>query len=52
LKSAVESWCHWNKGDKDILEKVQRSAVAIVFNFKAKDYESKLVEAGMITLEQ
>ena len=40
------------KGDKEILEKVQRRAVAMVSNFKAKDYENKLVEAGMITLEQ
>ena len=52
LEYAVASWCPWTKGDKEILEKVQRRAVAMVSNFKAKDYESKLVEAGMITLEQ
>ena len=52
LEYAVASWCPWNKADKEILEKVQKRAVAMVSNFKAKDYESKLVEAGMITLEQ
>jgi hypothetical protein len=40
------------KGDKEILEKVQRRSVVMVSNLKSKDYESKLVEAGMITLEQ
>ena len=52
LEYAVASWSPWTKGDKEILEKVQRRAVAMVSNFKAKDYETKLVEAGMITLEQ
>ena len=52
LEYAVASWCPWTKGDKEILEKVQRRAVAMVSNFKTKEYESKLVEAGMITLEQ
>ena len=46
------SWSPWTKGDEEILEKVQRRAVAMVSNFKAKVYESKLVEAWMITLEQ
>ena len=52
LEYAVASWCPWSKGDKEILEKVQRRAVNMVSNFKSKDYEKKLAEAGMISLEQ
>ena len=52
LEYAVASWSPWTKGDKEILEKVQRRSVVMVSNLKSKDYESKLVEAGMITLEQ
>ena len=35
-----------------MLEKVQRRAVSMVSNFRARNYEDKLVEAGMTTLEQ
>ena len=52
LEYSVANWSPWTKGDKEILEKVQRRAVAMVSNLEAKDYESMLVEAGMITLEQ
>ena len=52
LEYAVASWSPWTMTDKEVLEKVQKRAVAMVTNFKAKDYENKLREAGMITLEK
>ena len=52
LEYAVASWCPWLQADKVMLEKVQRRALNMVSNFKAKNYEDKLREAGMITLEQ
>ena len=38
LEYAVASWCPWNKADKEILEKVQKSAVAMVI-FHLKIFE-------------
>ena len=35
-----------------MLEKVQRRAISMVSNFQARNYEDKLKEAGMISLEQ
>ena len=49
---AVASWCPWSKEDREILEKVQNHALNMISNFKFKDYEKKLAEAGMISLEQ
>ena len=52
LEYAVAAWSHWLQSDKVMLEKVQRRAVSMVSNFRARNYEDKLLEAGMITLEQ
>ena len=52
LEYAVAAWCPWLQADKLMLEKVQRRAVSMVSNFRARNYEDKLVEAGMTTLEQ
>ena len=52
LEYAVASWSPWNKQDKDLLEKVQKRAVSMVSNFNAKNYDDKLREAGMTTLEK
>ena len=38
-------------GDKDILENVQKRAVAMVTNLKGKNYRDRLAELGMFTLE-
>ena len=52
LEYAVASWCSWTKADKDMLEKVQKRALAMVSNFSASKYEDKLLEAGMTTLRR
>ena len=48
----MASWCPWLQADKEMLEKVQMRALNMVSNFKARNYEDKLKEAGMISLEQ
>ena len=52
LEYAVAAWRPWLQSDKQMLEKVQKRAVSMVSNFRARKYEDKLLEAGMITLEQ
>ena len=52
LEYAVASWSPYTKGDKEILEKVQRRALAMVSNLKGKSYEERLAEVNMTTLEK
>ena len=52
LEYAVQSWCPYNVADKEVLEKVQKRAIAMVSNFSSKSYEEKLKEVGMTTLEE
>ena len=40
------------QADKEKLEKVQRRAINMVANFRSRNYQDKLKEAGMLTLEQ
>ena len=51
LDYCAPAYSPWTKGDKDILENVQRKAIGMVTNFKGRTYEEKLAEAGMVTLE-
>ena len=48
----MASWCPYNKGDKEVLEKVQRRALAMISNLKGKSYEERLAEVKMTTLER
>ena len=52
LEYPVASWSPYTKGDKEILEKVQRRALAMVSNLKGKSYEERLAEVNMTTLEK
>ena len=52
LEYAVQAWCPWTIGDKEVLEKVQRRAVGMVTNVKGKGYEEKLAAMDMSTLEE
>jgi hypothetical protein len=51
LEYAVQAWCPWTLGDKEILENVQRRAVAMVTNLRGRTYGERLAEMGMTTLE-
>ena len=39
------------KGDGECCEKVQKRAVSMVKNLRAKMYEGRLLEAGLTTLQ-
>ena len=43
-------WSPWTVGDKEVLERVQRRAVGMVTNWRARSYEARLAEARMTTL--
>ena len=51
LEFAVSAWSPWTERDKYALEKVQRRAVRMITGLKGKNYEEKLKELGMLSLE-
>jgi hypothetical protein len=52
LEFAVQAWSPWHQADKEVLEKVQRRAVAMVSGLRGRDYEDRLRELGLTTLEE
>jgi hypothetical protein len=52
LEFATAAWSPWTAADKECLEKVQKRAVKMVSGLKSTEYEEKLKELGMTTLEE
>jgi hypothetical protein len=52
LDFAVQAWSPWQQADKEALEKVQRRAVGMVSGLQSRDYEDRLKELGLTTLEE
>jgi ribonucleases P/MRP protein subunit RPP40 len=52
LEFPVQAWAPWQQGDVELLEKVQRRAVAMVSGLQGQDYESRLKELGLTTLSE
>jgi hypothetical protein len=52
LEFSVRAWAPWSQADKDVLERVQRRAVGMVSGLQGRDYEARLREIGMTTLEE
>jgi ribonucleases P/MRP protein subunit RPP40 len=52
LEFAVQAWSPWHQADKDVLEKVQRRAVAMVAGLRRREYEDRLKELKLTTLEE
>jgi ribonucleases P/MRP protein subunit RPP40 len=52
LEFAVQAWSQGPQADKEVLEKVQRSAVGMVSGLRSAGYEDRLRELGLITLEE
>jgi hypothetical protein len=52
LEFAVQAWSPWTQHDKDLLEKVQKRAIAMVSGLQGTSYEERLEELGMTTLEE
>ena len=52
LEFAVPAWSPWTAQDKEILEAVQRKAVRMVSGLASSDYEGRLRELNLLSLEQ
>jgi hypothetical protein len=48
----VQGWSPWNQANKDILEKVQKRTVSMVSGLRRRDYEDRLKEQNLTTLEE
>ena len=48
---AVQAWSPWTQADKELLEAVQKRAVRMVSGLRGKEYEDRLKEVGLTTLE-
>ena len=53
LEFAGPAWSPpWQEGDKECLEKVQKKAVTMVLAARAYRYVGRLLELGMMSLEE
>jgi Reverse transcriptase (RNA-dependent DNA polymerase)/Endonuclease-reverse transcriptase len=52
LEFAVQAWSPWLQADKELLESVQRRAVGMVSGLQSRDYEGRLRELKLTTLEE
>jgi hypothetical protein len=52
LEFSTPAWSPWMAADKECLEKVQKRAVKMVSGHKATEYELRLKELGLVTLEE
>jgi hypothetical protein len=51
LEFSTWAWLPWTAADKDTLEKVQKCAVKMLTGLKETEYETRLKELGLETLE-
>ena len=52
LEFAVQAWSPWTVADREALERVQRKMVRQVAGLRSMDYEDRLKELGLTTLEE
>jgi hypothetical protein len=52
LEFAVQAWSPWLQADKDVLEKMQRRAMGMISQLQSRDYEGRLRELNLTTLEE
>lgn len=52
LEFSAQAWSPWQQGDIDVLENVQKRAVAMISGLKSQDYKERLLELDMTTLEE
>ena len=52
LEFSVQAWSPWAAQDKEVLEKVRQRAVKMISGLRARDYEDRLQELGLMTLEE
>jgi len=51
LEYAIQTWCPYQKGDIEHLEKVQRRATRLVKGYRKLSYEERLRKLGLTTLQ-
>jgi len=51
LEFAIPVWTPWTQGDIELLEKIQIKMVGMVSGLKERNYQEKLKELGLQTLE-
>jgi len=52
LEFAVQAWSPWTVADREVLEQVQKKAVKQISGLRSTDYEGRLRELGLTTLEE
>jgi len=52
LEFATPAWSPWTEVDKGCLEDIQRQAVRMISGLRGANYEEKLEEIGLLTLEE
>ena len=52
LEFSVQAWAPWCQKDKELLENVQKRAVRMISGLKSEDYEDRLKELGLTSLEE
>ncbi len=50
MEYAAPAWNPWQRGDEEVLEKVQRRLVSSIQGLAGQTYEEKLQEVGLETL--
>ena len=52
LEFVGQAWAPWTAADKAVLENVQKRAIRMVSGLGSAEYEDRLNELGMTTLEE
>jgi hypothetical protein len=52
LEFAVQALSPWHQADKEVLERVQKLAVAMVSGLRSREYEDRMKELKMTSLEK
>jgi len=52
LEFAVQAWSPWSVADIEVIEKVQKKMIKMVSGLRSQDYDDRLLELGLTTLEE
>ena len=52
LEFAVQAWSPLTVADKAVLEQVQKRAIRMISGLRSREYEDRLAELGLTTLEE
>ena len=52
MEFTVQAWSPWTVADKAVLEQVQKRAIRMISGLRSPEYEDRLAELGLTTLEE